>query len=132
MVIYNHFEILSDEHKVDAAESKLGDTQEHIDHFTGNGGKSSQCWTRSGKCQLGDSGVVQRLQSGSLTNSVGGVDQHMHAGNTKYTEYHEANGTDQKSGVFDGVRHCQDSSSYVAFQQVDDSITAPKMNLILN
>ena len=52
----------------------------------------------------------------------------MHACDTKDAEKDEAEVSHDEAGVFNGVRHCQDSSSNVPFKQVNDCITVSENN----
>lgn len=80
-----------------------------------------KCWT-SLESSFHDFRKTQRGRLGSSTQLPRTLDQHMHTMGANHTHHHGTEQPNHPSSVSEGVRHRQDASPDIAFQQVHHSI----------
>jgi hypothetical protein len=61
---------------------------------------------------------------------VRAANQHVHAVGADESHDQSAHGAKHQASVSEGVRHGQDSSAHISFQQMNQRVTIPEINLL--
>ena len=114
---------MTDEYKVDTAEAELSDAEEHVRDLPGPVGHLADGGGGGGEeAGVGDVAVGQIGGSRPPAQLLGVVHQEVHAVNTDDAHEDQTNISNNNAAVFDRIWHCQDPSSNVAFQKMNDDI----------